>query len=72
MAKLKNVGAVSGLFDVREVSDLAGYDPDSSTPPASWPDFSAGIEVEFCCPSCAYAWRGNPKPNEADVEEAGK
>ena len=69
MARLtkNSAGGSGGLFDVAAVSDLAGYDPNSATPPAQWPDFSAGIETEFCCPKCSYAWRGNPQPNEDDV-----
>jgi len=74
MAKLRSsslgpvgIGA-SALFDVKEVSDLAGYDPESAVPPEAWPDFSAGIEVEFCCAKCGYGWRGNPKPNADDTK----
>jgi hypothetical protein len=55
--------ATGALFDVAALSSAMGYDPESSVPPEAWPDFSNGIPVEFCCPSCSYAWRGNPMPN---------
>lgn len=58
--------ATGALFDVGALSAAMGYDPESSIPPEAWPDFSNGIETEFCCPSCAYQWRGNPKPNAAE------
>lgn len=69
MGRFKN-GSVEGegLFDVEEVSALAGYDPNATEPPAEWPDFSNGIEPEFCCPSCRYQWRGVAMPTEKDVE----
>lgn len=70
MAKLRDVGQSSGaLFDVKKVSDLAGYDPDSAIPPTEFPDFSKGVEAEFCCPKCSYEWRGVAKPTEADAAE---
>jgi hypothetical protein len=71
MAKLRATEGMGGLFDVREASDIAGYDPTSSTPPAEWPDFSAGIETEFRCPRCAYEWRGAARPGAAEVEAEG-
>lgn len=58
--------STGALLDVDAISAAMGYDPESSVPPEAWPDFSAGIEIEFCCPRCAYAWRGNPTPNVAE------
>jgi hypothetical protein len=37
-------------------------------PPLDWPDFSDGIETEFCCPRCAYSWRGDPRPTVEEDE----
>lgn len=69
MKKVPDAGAIT-LFDVDEASKLAGYDPDSPNPPDAWPDFSRPIPTEFCCPRCAYAWRGNPKPGADEASEA--
>lgn len=77
MAKLRSsslgpssIASGGALFDVKAISDLAGYDPESAIPPEDWPDFSNGIETEYACPCCAYAWRGNAKPNEEDTKVA--
>jgi hypothetical protein len=58
--------ATGALFDVDAISAAMGYDPDSPIPPEAWPDFSGGIETEFCCARCGYEWRGNPKPGAED------
>ncbi len=60
--------ATGALFDVGALSAAMGYDPDSPIPPEAWPNFSAGIEIEFCCPKCAYGWRGNPQPNAEETK----
>lgn len=76
MAKLRSsslgpasIASGGALFDVDALSSMMGYDPESPIPPEAWPDFSNGIEVEFCCPVCSAGWRGNPKPNAEDVEK---
>lgn len=73
MAKLRSsslgpssIASGGALFDVAALSSMMGYDPESPIPPEAWPDFSAGIPIEFCCPKCAYGWRGNPQPNAAE------
>ena len=37
--------------------------------PDEFPKFDERIEVDFCCPRCAYKWSGKAKPSAAEIAE---
>lgn len=39
--------------------------PESVTPPDDFAEFDEGIETDYCCPKCGFAWSGAPRPAEA-------
>lgn len=49
------------LFDAAEL-------PVALKPPAYFKRLPQRLDTDFCCPRCAYAWGGNPKPTEQDAE----
>ena len=43
--------------------DVVKFMPGATVAPDSFPTFSEDLPTDFQCPSCAYRWSGNPKPN---------
>lgn len=41
-------------------------------PPMDFKSFDEDIDVQYRCPSCGFAWSGNPTPGVADAMEKGE
>lgn len=41
-------------------------------PPGEFPEVGEGIKTDYCCPSCGFAWSGNPKPPRQEQRKRGK
>lgn len=68
--KPKKVAGKGTLFDVYEVADFGGYDPNSPIPPADFPEFDpATIDVDRCCPRCAYRWSSGGEGADPTADE---
>lgn len=48
-------------FDGRGLEKLMTWTPDSGTPD-EFPEFGHDIPTDYRCPSCGYAWSGQPAP----------
>lgn len=60
-------GLLEGLFDARTLDELKGAQIDAETERVSFDAAKATFE----CPSCGYAWDGNPKPPKTNLPLPG-
>lgn len=51
----------STLFSADEI-------PLADKPPVAFRVLPKRLDVEYCCPRCAYAWAGPPKAGAATIE----
>lgn len=70
MARNKNkFRAEDALFSGEELGQM-GYDPNSPFPPRDWPEYDENIEVDRCCPRCAYRWSSGGEDSDVPSDES--